>query len=65
MKALVSPNEGYRVAEIHETGFDVAPPLFWVDCPDGIQTYECWYDPEAQKLNLIIESEPEPEQPQE
>jgi hypothetical protein len=62
MKALISPNEGYRVAEIHETGFDVAEPLFWVDCPDGIKQYQCWYDPEAQKLNLIVEPETEPEQ---
>jgi hypothetical protein len=41
-KALVSPNEvveianatGFRVAEVADQAFDVAPPLFWVDCPD-------------------------------
>jgi len=35
MKALISPIEkienGYRVAEICENEFEVAPPLFWVD----------------------------------
>jgi hypothetical protein len=41
-KALVSPSEvvalgsvsGYRVAEVAGQAFEVAPPLFWVDCPD-------------------------------
>lgn len=43
-KALISPieprndsegNEGYRVAFVCEEEFDVASPLFWVDCPDS------------------------------
>lgn len=42
-RALISPveiredldgNQGYRVAFVDEVEFDVAPPLFWVDCPD-------------------------------
>ena len=49
MKALISPLEprstGYRVAQIHETGFDVAEPLFWVDCPNDLIEDQKWYDP--------------------
>jgi hypothetical protein len=45
-KALISPNEqvysydntllGERVAEVRDTSFEVAGPLFWVDCPDDV-----------------------------
>jgi hypothetical protein len=46
MKALISPNEliyisenryGQRIAEVvdDENIFDVAPPLFWIDCPQN------------------------------
>ena len=49
MKALISsiePREqGYRVAEIHETGFPVAEPLFWIDCPDDLIADSKWFDP--------------------
>ena len=42
MKALVSPEqivtlpdgtEAQRLCELHETGFPVAEPLYWVDAP--------------------------------
>jgi hypothetical protein len=42
-KALISPDEprtdkkgnrGFRVAHVVSLTYDVAPPLFWVDCPD-------------------------------
>lgn len=39
-KALISPNElvesGYRVAEVIDVAFEVAEPLFWVDCADNV-----------------------------
>jgi hypothetical protein len=62
MKALISPDEFFRVAEIHETGFDVASPLFWVDCPDGVKAHDCWYDQETQTVKIL---DIEPEQPEE
>ena len=38
--ALISPNEpvenGYRVAEVADAPFDVASPLFWVECADEV-----------------------------
>ena len=54
MKALISPIEprqtGYRVAEISESGFEVAEPLFWVDCADTDKADQCWYDPSDQTI---------------
>jgi hypothetical protein len=38
MKALISPQENNRIAEIVVTDFPIAEPLFWVDCPDDCTT---------------------------
>jgi len=52
MKALISPNdvltqedgtEGYRVCETHPDGFEIASPLFWIDCEDSLNPNECIY----------------------
>jgi hypothetical protein len=52
MKALISPNEkrtdyegnvGERVAQVEQQSFDVAAPLFWVDCPDDCVVDVWWY----------------------
>lgn len=54
MKALISSEEavfnfdgttGYRVADVHETGFEVAPALFWVDCANDVVADQFYYDP--------------------
>jgi len=54
MKALISPIEprqtGYRVAQISESEFEVALPLFWVDCADTDKADQCWYDPSDQTI---------------
>jgi hypothetical protein len=52
MKALISPNEkvtdyqgnvGERVAQVEQNTFEVAPPLFWIDCPDDCVADVWWY----------------------
>ena len=47
--ALISPIEqiatGYRIADIVDTEFEVAPPLFWVTCEDNVTTRGFIYDP--------------------
>lgn len=53
MKALISPNElvydyegtllGERVAQVQETEFEVAPPLFWTDCPNDCMADQWYY----------------------
>jgi len=54
MKALISPeeqvNNGYRVAQVEENSFEVAPPLFWVDCSNEVIQDQFWYDPTDEQI---------------
>jgi len=63
MKALISPMEpretGYRVAEVSQTAFEVAEPLFWVTCADNVVADQFWYDPSDQQIKPFPESTPE------
>lgn len=69
MKALVSPNEksysydgillGERIAQVQETEFSVAPPLFWCDCPIDCVADQ-WYYSDGQCLPKPIPPDPEP-----
>jgi hypothetical protein len=69
MKALISPKEsretGCRVAEVEPDNkvFEVAQPLFWVDCSDDVVADLFWYDPSDSAIKPI--PQPEPEQPKE
>jgi len=68
MKALISPNEqretGYRVADVHPTGFEVAQPMFWVDCAEDVVADFFWYDPTDNQIKVTPEPVVEPLQPQ-
>ena len=44
MKALISPNENGRIAELAVTEFPIAEPLFWVDCADNVTTEWTYID---------------------
>jgi hypothetical protein len=72
MQALISPNEkvvdpntniviGERVAEVLESSFEIAPPLFWVSCADDVQADIYYYDPLDQQIKLT--PQPIPPQP--
>jgi hypothetical protein len=72
MKALISPNEvvvdpntnefiGVRVCDIVETPFEVAQPLVWVDCPDGVTSNTHYYDVSSSTINVIPEYVPPPQ----
>jgi len=54
MKALIAPNElvysGYRVAQVQDYEFEVASPLFWVDCDNNVLADQFWYDPADQTI---------------
>ena len=56
-EALISPQEprktGYRVAQVEQQEFEVAPPLFWVDCADDVVADQFWYDPVDQTIKPI------------
>ena len=62
MKALIAPMQpvesGYRVAEISADGFEVAEPLFWVECPDDTVADKFWFDPRVNVIKPIPVSEP-------
>jgi len=66
--ALISPNEiresGYRVAEVVDSVFEVAAPLFWVSCDDTVQADVYWYNQETNEFILVPIPEPDPIQEQ-
>jgi hypothetical protein len=62
MKALISSQEvvthfdgttGYRVADVHETGFEVANPLFWIECDDDVLADRFYYDPVDSTIKAV------------
>lgn len=64
-KALISPmeprvdakgNPGFRVAHVVSLPYEVAPPLFWVDCPD-----ECVQDFWIYVGDEVVDNSPKPE----
>jgi hypothetical protein len=58
--ALISPNEpsysydetvlGIRVAEVRDDTFEVALPLFWVECADDVLADQFYYDLDTQTI---------------
>lgn len=56
-KALISPNEpvelGYRVAEVADQSFEVAPPLFWIECTDDVVAGQFYYDPVDTQIKAV------------
>lgn len=54
--ALISPLEpresGYRVAEVADLAFEIAQPLYWVECADDIVADVYWFNPEGQTFAL-------------
>jgi hypothetical protein len=71
MKALISPNEkrtdyqgnvGERVAQVEIQTFEVAPPLFWTDCPSDCVADVWWYyNGACEVMPIPPEIEPTPE----
>lgn len=44
--STVEPREqGYRVAQVADATFEVAPGLYWVACADDVVADEFWFDP--------------------
>ena len=44
MKALISPEENNRIAEVAVQSFEVANPLYWVACADDVTTEWIYVD---------------------
>jgi len=52
------PN-GCRIAQTSETGFDVASPLYWVDCASDLDETTHYFDMSDNTIKVII-NEPQP-----
>jgi hypothetical protein len=54
-----------RVAEVCNMEFEVAPPLFWVDCDDSVVADQFYFDTVANEILPIVNVPPPVlEQPQ-
>lgn len=42
-----------RVAQVSDTPFEVASPLFWVECADNVNATDYYYDLENGSIDLI------------
>jgi hypothetical protein len=43
-----------RVAEICDAEFEIAPPLFWVDCADDVIADQFYYDTATNEIYPIV-----------
>lgn len=60
--ALISPNElvysydktliGVRIAEVAQTTFEVAPPLYWVECANNVNAQDWYFQTETNTCEL-------------
>jgi len=50
-RGVIIPN-GVRIAEISENQFEVAPPLFWVNCNTSVNANDYYYDTSDNSIKL-------------
>ena len=48
-----------RVAEVEPEAFEVAPPLFWIDCPEDCKADEWYFKDGACYIKPTDEPKPE------
>ena len=53
------PNSA-RVADVADSAFPVAAPLFWVDCDNDVTADTVYYDTSDSTLKAVPESAPRP-----
>lgn len=68
--ALISPQElvysydgtllGERIAETAQTIFEVAPPLYWIECADEVNTNDWYFQTETSSCQLKPVPPPDP-----
>jgi len=52
---------GQRVAQVENNQFEVAPPLFWLECADDVTAIGFYYSQNSLAIVQIPESPPQPE----
>lgn len=62
MKALIATVQpvldGYRIAQVCEKTFPVAPQLFWVDCAKDVRPDLWYYQKDTKKILPVPQPEP-------
>lgn len=58
---LISIENSYRVCEVAQQTFEVAPPLFWVECQDDVVSDEWYYDLKSKNIIKKQNIQPAPE----
>ena len=53
---------GARIAQVSDSAFDVAPPLFWVDCEDAVADGDYCYDMAQGRIVEVVHA-PHPNPP--
>ena len=48
-----------RIAEVADSEFEIAPPLFWVNCADDVTAENYWFDTSNDIINPIVNA-PQP-----
>lgn len=51
---------GQRVAQVADAQFEVAPPLFWLECADDVTAIGFYYNEISLAIVVIPESPPQP-----
>ena len=51
---------GQRVAEVAQTEFPVAPPLFWFPCADDVVADQFYFDAPTQSIIPVPPNAPDP-----
>jgi hypothetical protein len=57
---VTSIENSCRIAQISDTSFEVAPPLFWVECADNITANKYYYDKNNNEIYPIPPDAPMP-----
>ena len=47
-----------RVAQVEDALFEVAPPLYWIDCENNITAYEFYFNTITNSIEPIVNTEP-------
>lgn len=55
---LIKIETGFLISDVSENIFEVALPLFWVECDDFVVSQEYWYNPETKEILQIPLPEP-------
>lgn len=58
-KPILSKLEnGCRVAQVESIPFDVAPPLYWMDCENYVNDYEFYFNTVTNTIDAIPNVQP-------